>query len=237
LIPEKSKLRLNNSPNPAELEATTEEKNVGGYIEEDINHDGSSIHITSGQTISKWVTTCFKKMFAEGNEEVAAFAPTGCSSFKYPTLNGEQIVIQSDRLVLSSRYNETFHYSKKRYAIVTDSEYTVDSNDQIVMTTNVKTVFNSPAIYLGEYDETNEPVLLGQTTVNWMYELCNWLLEHTHWYIHSHPDAGAASPNKTQLPVQIEKLKQLRDKLHTLMSRRVFVVGGGLAPGQNGAKV
>jgi len=227
-------LKLTNSPNPATILGTEEEKNAGGYIEPDINHDGSTIAITTGQTISKWVTTCYKKMFGVG-EEVPAF--NGTTSFTYPVLKGDQIIIQSDRLVLSSRYAETFHYSKKRYAIVTDSEYTVDAHDQIVMTTHNKTVFNSPAIYLGEYDTTGEPVLLGQTTVAWLYALCNWLLEHTHWYKHSHVDAGKESPSQTQLPVQIEKLKQLRDSLHTLLSRRVFVVGGGYAPGSDGAKI
>lgn len=210
------------------------EKNTGGYLEENINHDGSTISITSGQTISGYVTTCYKKMFGDG-EETAKFQ--GTTTFKTPTLNGDQIVINTDRLVLSSRYGETLHYSKKRYGIVTDNEYTVDAHQQIVLTTNTKTVINSPAIYLGEYDQTNEPVLLGQTTVSWMYELCNWLLAHTHWHKHSHVDAGKESPSTTQAPVQVQQLIALRDKLHTLMSRRVFVTGGGLAPGQNGGTI
>ena len=234
LIQEGQTLTLQNSPNKAEVKGTKYEKNVGGYLEENINHDGSSIHITSGQTISQWVTTCYKKMFGTG-EEVEAF--NGVTTFKYPTLDGDQIVIQSDRLVLSSRYAETFHYSKKRYSIVTDNEYAVDAHQQIVITTNTKTVINSPAIYLGEYDQTNEPALLGQTTVNWLYELCNWLIDHTHWYHHSHVDAGEESPEQTQTPVQYQQLIALRDKLHTLMSRRVFLTGGGLAPGQNGGTI
>jgi hypothetical protein len=150
---------------------------------------------------------------------------------------GDQIVINSDRLILSSKAGETFHYSKKRYAVVTDDEVTIDAHKQIVITTNTKTVLNSPAIYLGEYDQTNEPVLLGQTTVNWLYDLCQWLLTHTHWYKHTHPDAGKAVPDKTQTTVQAEALKSMRDKLGTLMSRRVFVVGGGLAPGKNGGTI
>lgn len=225
-----------NGPNPATISGTIQEKNVGGYVEENINHDGSSIHITSGQTISKWVTTCYKKMFGDsGGEEVTKYR--GNTNFKYPILDGDQIIIQSDRLILSARYGEMFSYSKKRYGIVTDNEYTVDAHGQIVITTHTKTVINSPAIYLGEYDQTSEPALLGQTTINWMYELCNWLLEHTHWYIHSHVDAGKESPSQTQLPVQIKKLILLREDLHKLMSRRVFITGGGFAPGHNGVQI
>jgi hypothetical protein len=39
------------------------------------------------------------------------------------------------------------------------------------------------------------------------------------------------------LPVQIQQLIALRNKLHKLMSRRVFVTGGGLSPGQDGVKI
>lgn len=227
-------LSLVSSPNPATIIGTDEEKNAGGYIESNINHDGSTLAITSGQTISKWVTTCYKKIFGVA-EEVSSF--NGKTTFKYPTLNGDQIVIQSDRLVLSSRYAETFHYSKKRYAIVTDNEYTVDAHQQLILTTNTKTVINSPAIYLGEYDITDEPAVLGQTLANWLYDLCEWIRMHTHWYIHSHVDAGKESPSQTQLPVQIQQLIALRDRIHRILSRRVFITGGGFAPGKDGGKI
>lgn len=213
---------------------TEQEKNTGGFLEENINHDGSTIAITSGLTISQYVTTCYKKMFGDG-EETGKFQ--GKTDFKTPIFSGDQIVINTDRLVLSSRYGETLHYSKKRYGIVTDNEYSVDAHQQIVLTTNTKMVINAPAIYLGEYDQTNEPALMGQTTVNILYEICNWLLAHTHVHHHSHVDAGKESPSTTQLPVQVQQLIAIRDKLHTCLSRRVFVTGGGLAPGQNGGTI
>jgi hypothetical protein len=227
-------LKLVNSPNPATVTGTDEEKNAGGFVKEDINHDGSSIYITTGQTISKWVTTCYKKMLGTG-EEVGSF--NGNSTYNYPILNGDQIILNSNRLLLSSRYGETLHYSKKRYAIVTDNDYTLDAHQQIVLTTNTKTVINSPAIYLGEYDNANEPAILGQTLANWLYDLCNWLGEHTHWYLHSHVDAGKESPSQTQLPVQLQQLYAIRDRVHTILSRRVFITGGGFAPGKNGGDI
>lgn len=226
------------------------EKNYGGTIEEDINNDGSTIEINSGIVESKWKTSVYKSIFASENEEQTAFSPAGCSPFKIPTLDGDQIVINTDRLILSSRLAETLHFSKKRYAVVTDSEYTVDANDQIVMTTNALTCFNSPLIYLGQYGENNEPALLGQTTVDWLYDLCNWLLDHAHWHYHVHPhphsheDAGlwdklfteGPDPEQTQIPVQQMRLQLLRDKLHRSLSRRVFITGGGYAEGRDGKK-
>ena len=218
------------------------EKNVGGLISENINHDGSSIYLTSGLTTSEWQTTVYKSMFGDGKEEQPMYSPSQCSQFVFPTLNGDQIVINTDRIVISSRFGETFHYSKKKYGIVTDEEYTVDAQDQIVLNTNNKTVINSPAIYLGQYGETNEPALLGQTSVDWLYDLCNWLLDHVHWYNHIHPDVhdrenhvtGNADKNITQLSVQQQQLKILRDNLNKLMSRRVFMTGGGYAQGADG---
>ena len=80
-------------------------------------------------------------------------------------------------------------------------------------------------------------MLLGQTTVNWLYELCNWMLTHTHWYKHTHPHVGQSDPPQTQTSVQVMKLQVLRDSLQSIMSRRVFVTGGGFAPGQNGGSI
>jgi hypothetical protein len=220
---------------------TIDEKNVGGYILEDINNDGSSIHITSGVTISQFKTNCSKKMWGVG-EEQTQFLPTGATPFVYPILSGDQIVVNTDRMIISAKKAEMLQFSKKRMAFVTDDELTIDAHNQIVINTNNKTVINSPAIYLGEYNQTNEPVLLGQTSVNWMYDLCQWLLLHTHWFSHNHPDAqggttGDAQANKTQTTVQDQTLITLRDKLNTLMSRRVFTTGGGFAPGQNGGTI
>lgn len=217
------------------------EKNVGGYLLEDINNDGTSIHITSGCTISKFVTTCYKRMFGvNGNntgEEVDAFSPPNVTDFTYPILNKDQLILNTDRIILSSRFAETFHFSKKRYAIVTDSEYTLDAHDQVVITTHKKAVINAPVIFLGEYDQTGEPALLGQTTVDWLFDLCEWLKTHVHWYIHSHPNAGGSNPNITQVPVQLTDLQDLENRLDVLMSRRVFLTGGGYAPGQNGVQI
>ena len=233
-----------NGPTPASIYGTKQEKNVGGYIEEDINHDGSSIHITSGQTVSGWVTTCYKKMFPK--EEVDGFV--GESSFKDPDMKGDQIIIQSDRLIFSSRYAESLHFSKKRYGIVTDSEFTVDAHDQIVMTTHVKTVLNSPAIYLGEYDNTQEPAVLGQALCSWLTTLCEWLEVHVHEHKHQHPNSNS---NETYPEIttpdteaknlivqgQLDFLKTLKKILPTILSRRVFITGGGFAPGSDGKEI
>ncbi len=242
-IPKKLHPKLPSIPSINEFE-----KNYGGLIQEDINNDGSTIEIRSGNAETEWKTTVYKSIFAVDSEEQSLFNPDGSTNFTLPKFNDDQIVINTDRLIFSSRFKETLHFSKKRYGIVTDSEYTVDSNDQIVLTTNNLTCFNSPQIFLGQYGDTNEPALLGQSTVDWLYDLCNWLLDHVHWYHHvhphphGHPDAGKptklntndAVPDQTQIPVQQEQLKILRNNLHKVLSRRIFLTGGGYSPGADG---
>lgn len=232
-----------------------------GYVTESINQDGSSIHMTSGKTISEFITTCNKVLFqSDIKEEQSNFSPEGSTDFKYPTLDGNQVVINSDRLIFSSRAKETFHFSKKRLAMVTDDEFTIDAHKQIVLTTNDKTTINSPKIYLGAFADADEPVLLGRTSVFWIYQLCNWMIAQTdllisqaeEWHavhVHekdSHKDEQVApkadwSNKMKEYAKSLKNMKQdlidLRDKLPTLMSTRVFTVGGGGAPGYDGGEL
>jgi hypothetical protein len=172
------------------------------------------------------------------DEEVSKFK--GPSTFVYPNpMKGDQIVINSDRVILSARYGEILLYSKNRTGICTDNEFTVDAHQQMVLTTNTKIVLNSPAIYLGEYDKTDEPVLLGQTTVNLLWDFLELFKQHIHKHEHSHTNAGDPSPHMTQEPTDpfVQQATALQVKLKSLLSRRVYVTGGGFAPGQNGAAI
>jgi hypothetical protein len=227
-----------------------------GYVTESINNDGSSIHITSGNTISTFSPTIKKVMFQSGvKEEQPRFSPEGATSFKYPNLNGDQIIVNSDRLIFSSKANETFHYSKKRYSVVTDAEYTVDASDQIVFTTNKWTVLNSPQIYLGVYGSKFEPALLGSTTTAWLSSMCDWILLNVNSQIavlkavmaHFHIDSikGPTTPPQPPALVMMQtqlislqasqiSLLALKMQLDALKSNRVFVSGGGGEPGADG---
>ena len=219
------------------LKSNPLEKNVGGKIMEDINEDGTSIQITSGLTISKLATYRMKQgIFQQEKGGIPQFAPIGCTPFKFPTLNGDQCVIKSDRIILKSRSNELFLFSKKRMGFATDSEFTVNCEDQSVLTSHKATHINSPYIFLGDYGVTEEPLMLGKTTAAWMYELIDWLKAHTHIYKHNHPRVGDASPDKTQLTPQMGGLIALQGKIPTLISDRVFTSARGTSPIDLGTK-
>jgi hypothetical protein len=262
---------IRNRQKSVETETENSVKFNKGYILEDINKDGSSIQITSGKTITQFVPTIEKTILQSDNlDEQSNFLPPKETEFKIPELSGDQIVINSDRLIFSSKAGETIHYSKRRFSIVTDDEYTMDVKKQMVatvggdyrtdvagraiLTSNVSTTINSPQIFLGEYDEKNEPVLLGRTSVLWLYTLCNWMINQTDIQIglakcqqsHIHFDSlgktGTPTPDWTsQISKYIDSLTQtrkqleeLRDSLPHLMSNRVFTTGGGGAPGHDG---
>ena len=204
-----------------------------GRILEDINNDGTAIHITSGKTISKWQSVITKAIFSTTGEEIQKYSPSNSTTFSFPSqLTGNQLIANSDRIILQSKTNETFILSKKRLALATDSELTLDAAEQIIITSNDKTVVNSQQIYLGEYNQNAEPCLLGATTIDWLTRLCNWLETHTHWYhhVHNNQSAGQADPLFTQYTKEYETLILLKNELKSLASNRVFVTGGGKAP-------
>ena len=139
--------------------------------------------------------------------------------------------------------------------MLTDDEYTVDAQKQIVMTTNTGMSINSPNIHLGIYGGVEEPVLLGRSTVLWLYHLCDWMLLNTNTQIaiveaaisHFHIDSkkGPTTPpmppalvqwnlQLASLKAQQTSLQALQTQLDALMSKRVFVAGGGGEPGADG---
>ena len=229
------------------------------YVTESVNNDGSSIQLTSGITISDFKTTCKKVMLQSGTtEEQPKFSPDGLTKFKYPTLAGDQIVVNSDRLVFQARGKEFFQYAKQRFSVVTDAEYTVDAQEQIVLTTNGPATINAPLIFLGEAQQTGEPALLGRTTTDWLMALCEWLSNQCDWQIElceewlaKHEHDTKKDPTLAPKPAWVSKMnnhvsamktlqkqvKDLQNKAPKNMSQRVYLVGGGAATGQPGGNL
>lgn len=206
-----------------------------GYTEEDINKDGSSVHITSGKTISKFQPTTTNSIIY-GNKPVSL-----------PKLDGDQVVINSDRLVFSSKANEMLFFSKKKIGMTSDDSISISCVDRMTLTALKTATINSPKIYLGDHGKTYEPALLGRSTVAWMYSMCDWMLLNVNTQIQvlialqTHIHTTKTGP--TLLPIlppasvlwaeqllslqasQISLLA-LRSQLSSLMSGRVFVAGG-----------
>ena len=94
-------------------------KAIGELVEEDINKDGSSIYITSEK-----VKIPFKE---EIKKDKVAFT-------SYPnTYDGDQIFVNSDRILMSAKAKEFIIFGKGNTGILTDGRFTVDAKDEIYM--------------------------------------------------------------------------------------------------------
>lgn len=127
---------------------------IGTLIEEDINKDGTSVYITSGK-----IKVPFKEVI---KKQKIAF--TG-----YPNstnLTGDQLFVNSDRIILSSKAKEFIIFGKGNTGVITDARYSVDaagdvhmhSDNNIVLQTKRNVVISTDGvgnIWLGQVKKTN----------------------------------------------------------------------------------
>lgn len=103
-------------------------------VEEDINGDGSTIEMSSGTYVSKFVPGTPKangstNFTLDPTKEDNKITPS-YGFENYPSkLDGNQIVITSDRLVFSSRKNEMIFWSKDKFGVITDEIFSVDAGN------------------------------------------------------------------------------------------------------------
>lgn len=213
-----------------------EGKTAKGYVSEDINKDGSSIHITSGNTTSVFTPTTTRPIVHIS------------SGVAMPVLNGNQIIFNSDRLVFSSRVNEMLFYSKKMIAMVTDDSLSLNSGRHITLNANTGVItFNSNKIYLGfnKNGASDEPVILGGQLTQWLNTLTDILMymlnAHAEMALslstHIHQATGPFAPTTPPLPpwsplfatevqsflASTVQLKVLQSQIASLQSSRAFV--------------
>ena len=132
-----------------------------------------------------------------------------------PELSGNQIIINSERVMFSSKTGEMVTFAKGKLGFATDSEMTLNAVERIVTTTSQHTSVVSPTIHLGAYTTTRHPVLKGDVATAWLSSLCGWLSSH----VHNDPYITTGSP------AQQGQLAGLRARLPTLHSTRVWIDG------------
>jgi hypothetical protein len=148
---------------------------ITDVVEEDLNRDGSTL---------AFLSPGYDLAFAPGS-----ISDTGASDFQrapiafenYPNgLNGNQVLLSSGRIILSSRDAETMIFSKGNVGVVTDSNFSVDSaggirldiENGVDITTNgtdVNINTDSGRINLG--NNQLESLVKGETLVSILSEL------------------------------------------------------------------
>jgi hypothetical protein len=183
-------------------------------VEEDVNGDGSIIAFGSNQ---------YQLPFQPGT-----VSDSGTSDFEtkpdsfgdYPSkLIGDQILINSGRLILSAKNAEMIFYSKKNYGFISDGAMSIDNklgidvsvNDNINVITNDRDIVmftGNGSIFLGSGDL--EPIVKGQQLVNILSELIDAITAQT-FLTPSGPTADG--------PVNIADFGNIKSRLNDILSK------------------
>jgi hypothetical protein len=135
------------------------EQTEQGWIptSEDINNDESSIYLTSTQIIPlEAESTSYASYEGSGHE-----APSTPNAF-----NGNQIILNSGRLVFNSTYDHILLSSAKSVNLNAKASVNIDTDKFIVQSNNT---------YLGNIKLATEPLMLGKKTTDVLRDLVNKL--------------------------------------------------------------
>ena len=183
-------------------------KEIGASTEEDINKDGNIICLSSGERLLEYTLP------VENKKE---------SFFNYPNeLKGNQILLNSDRLIFSAKTSEMIFVSKKDTGFITDGQFSIDASKGINITTDdnifVDTKnrdFNidigSGTIALGTDGEL-EAAVKGETLKQILYDFMVIVAQQ----IFVTP-SGPTSPGPTNNP----KINALVQRLDSMLSNNV----------------
>ena len=178
---------------------------IGKSTEEDINNDGNIIFLGSRDYLLPY-------SLPTDNEHI--------SFQNYPSeLKGNQIVLNSDRIVLSAKAAEMIFVSKGDVGIITDSLFSIDATGGIDVTldedTNYKTNDRDINLNTGNGkvnigDADLESLVRGETLVDLMTELIG-AIEKQVFLTPSGPSATG--------PVNLPTFSKIKSKLNTMLSK------------------
>jgi len=194
--------------------AESKQKEINITSEEDVNKDGSIIALTSGQ---------YQLSFQPGtiDEKGKSDFETKPESFEnYPQkLVGEQLLLNSDRIILSSKKGEMLFFSKKNYGFISDGALSIDNKggidvsvkDNIHIVTNDRDVAihsGKGSIFLG--NENLEPIVKGQQLVDLLAELIDAIVAQNY--------LTPSGPSKIG-PENVPTFRSIKSKLNNILSK------------------
>jgi len=230
---------------------------VFSYRSEDVRLDGSSVYLTSGPTpihlgnvteigSTKTFKTAYEQKTTFRNDDVVsglntqnATADFKYSTFKYPTtLNGQQLLLSSDRIVNVSKVGETMFFSQGQFSVSTDSKISFDSRTGVDFSTpnssfrvRSDTVFmNSPNIFLGKEMDRTQPVVMGDSLMKFLdsffrdFSMFVSILEKSFASAEKQLVIPGLSSMLSNFSKHVEQYYRINeDKRATLLSNKVFV--------------
>jgi hypothetical protein len=136
---------IRNKQNP-ELDS----KKIGELVDEDINKDGTSVYFTSNK-----VKVPFKENI---NKTKVAFK-------EYPNsekLTGNQLFVNSDRVILSAKASEFIIFGKGNTGVITDGNFSIDAEKEIYIHNNKNVTIHSDGANQIFLNSENGKIFLGK---------------------------------------------------------------------------
>ena len=183
-------------------------KDDNALVEENINEDGNIIFLGSGEKLLEWTLPTKNKRE---------------SFFDYPNeLKGNQILLSSDRIILSAKTSQMMFASKGDTGFITDGQFSIDATKGINITTDnhifidthnrdINLTVGGGTIALGT-DGEMEAAPKGETLINILGEMLDLIIQQ----IYVTP-AGPTAPG----PTNIAQFASLKAKLNTILSNTV----------------
>lgn len=201
---------LRNGENPTTIDETN---SINTTVEEDVNRDGSVILLGSGQ---------YKLPFQPGTVDDGGnsdFETLPDSFTNYPSeLLGDQILLNSGRVIISAKNAEMIFYSKKNYGFISDGGLSIDNafgidvnvNDTINITTNDRDVnINSGNGKINLGDTSLEPIVKGDTLVDLLSQLIDAITQQVY--------LTPSGPTGTG-PTNLATFNKIKNQLNTMLS-------------------
>lgn len=190
-------------------------KERGVTVEEDINRDGSVIVMSSGQHQLGFIPG------SVDDKGKSDFKTQPDSFGELPKLIGDQMLLSSGRIILSSKNAETMLYSKKNFGIISDGAVSIDTKlgmdvsvgDDINIVTSdrdVNIVSGKGSIFLGSEDL--EAMVKGKKLVELLNELLQAILDQQ--YLTPSGPSAIGPVNKATFASIQSKLDNILSKLN-----------------------
>jgi hypothetical protein len=181
---------------------------AGISTEEDVNNDGNIIFLGSGQRLLDYTLPV--------DNSYQSF-------FNYPSeLTGNQILLNSDRIILSAKNAEMIFASKKDTGFITDGQFSIDATGGINVTTDSSIFVDTKdrdfnidigdgTIFLGTDGEL-EAAPKGETLVELLGELIDLIAQQIY--------LTPSGPTKAG-PTNVAEFSALKSKLNSILSNNV----------------
>lgn len=188
----------------------------GGLTDEDINRDGSSIVLSSGTRILDFIPGTVS------DRESSDFKTSPDSITDYPSqFDGDQLLMSSGRVLISSRTDETLIFSKGNVGIISDENFSLDLrggitanvDDTITITSGDNNVLVRTGNGHVELGSNNlEPIVKGDTLLTLLEGLVDAILQQTY--------ATPSGPTSTG-PLNQPEFRRIKSKLRDILGKNL----------------